>query len=149
MEVGDRERLPLMRTGRLIKVPNYMLINNPVTILDLSWKQPRFSKEERINRLLPVVVPENANDRQGPYIYQDASIYISLLTPEASRVHMCSCIVARRTCFVIHGKVKPNGNDTKTRDQARVENESKLLIQADKLTEMFILNVPAKYAIDN
>jgi hypothetical protein len=39
MEVGDRERLPLMRTGKLIKVPNYMLTNNPVTILDLSWKQ--------------------------------------------------------------------------------------------------------------
>jgi hypothetical protein len=54
------------------------------------------------------------------------------------------------TCFAIDGKVKHDGNDTKTRDQARVENESKLLlIQADKLTEMIILNVPAKYAIDN
>ena len=53
------------------------------------------------------------------------------------------------TCFVIDGKVKASGNDTKTRDQARVENESKLLIQADKLTEMIILNVPTKYAIDN
>jgi small-conductance mechanosensitive channel len=32
MEVGDGERLPSVRTGRLIKVPNYMLINNPVMI---------------------------------------------------------------------------------------------------------------------
>ncbi len=32
MEVGDGERLPSIRTGRLIKVPNYMLINNPVMI---------------------------------------------------------------------------------------------------------------------
>jgi hypothetical protein len=39
MEVGNRERLLLMRTSRLIKVPNYMLTNNPVMILDLSWKQ--------------------------------------------------------------------------------------------------------------
>jgi hypothetical protein len=46
-------------------------------------------------------------------------------------------------------QMKSNGNDTKTRDQARVENECKLLIQADKLTEMIILNVPEKYAIDN
>jgi hypothetical protein len=30
---------------------------------------------------------------------------------------------------------------------ARVENESKLLIQADKLTEMIMLNVPAKYVV--
>jgi len=32
MEVGDGERLPSVRTGRLIKVPNHMLINNPVMI---------------------------------------------------------------------------------------------------------------------
>lgn len=32
MEVGDGERLPSVRTGRLIKVPNYMLISNPVLI---------------------------------------------------------------------------------------------------------------------
>src|SRR6185312_15661861 len=32
MEVGDGERLPSVRTGRLIKVPNYMLIDNPVMI---------------------------------------------------------------------------------------------------------------------
>jgi small-conductance mechanosensitive channel len=32
MEVGDGERLPSVRTGRLIKVPNNMLINNPVMI---------------------------------------------------------------------------------------------------------------------
>jgi hypothetical protein len=84
------------------------------------------------------------------HIHQDASIYISLLTPKARwSVHRCSCIVTRCTCFVIDGKMKPNGNDTKTRDQARVKNESKLLIQADKLTETIILNVPAKYAIDN
>ncbi len=32
MEVGDGERLPSVRTGRLVKVPNYMLLNNPVMI---------------------------------------------------------------------------------------------------------------------
>jgi small-conductance mechanosensitive channel len=32
MEVGDGERLPSVRTGRLIKIPNYMLINNPVMV---------------------------------------------------------------------------------------------------------------------
>ena len=32
MEVGDGERLPSVRTGRLIKVPNHMLISNPVMI---------------------------------------------------------------------------------------------------------------------
>lgn len=32
MEVGDGERLPSVRTGRLIKLPNYMLISHPVMI---------------------------------------------------------------------------------------------------------------------
>ncbi|HEX2013974.1 MAG TPA: hypothetical protein VLA68_01980 [Nitrososphaera sp.] len=32
MEVGDGERLPSVRTGRLIKVPNYLLISSPVMI---------------------------------------------------------------------------------------------------------------------
>jgi len=32
MEVGDGERLPSVRTGRLIKIPNLMLINNPVMV---------------------------------------------------------------------------------------------------------------------
>jgi small-conductance mechanosensitive channel len=32
MEVGDGERLPSVRTGRLIKIPNSMLINNPVLV---------------------------------------------------------------------------------------------------------------------
>ena len=32
MEVGDGERLPSVQTGRTVKVPNFMLLNNPVLI---------------------------------------------------------------------------------------------------------------------
>ena len=32
MEVGDGERLPSVRTGRIVKVPNFMMINNPLLI---------------------------------------------------------------------------------------------------------------------
>ena len=32
MEVGDGERLPSVRTGRLIKIPNYMILSSPVMI---------------------------------------------------------------------------------------------------------------------
>jgi len=32
MEVGDGERLPSVQTERIIKLPNFMLINNPVLI---------------------------------------------------------------------------------------------------------------------
>ncbi len=32
MEVGDGERLPSVQTGRIMKVPNFMLFNNPTLI---------------------------------------------------------------------------------------------------------------------
>jgi len=32
MEVGDGERLPSVQTGRLMKIPNFMLFNNPTLI---------------------------------------------------------------------------------------------------------------------
>jgi small-conductance mechanosensitive channel len=31
-EVGDGERLPSVRTGRIVKVPNFTLVNNPLVI---------------------------------------------------------------------------------------------------------------------
>lgn len=32
MEVGDGERLPSVRTGRILKLPNFFLFNNPVLV---------------------------------------------------------------------------------------------------------------------
>ncbi len=32
MEVGDGERLPSVQTGRIMKIPNFMLFNNPTLI---------------------------------------------------------------------------------------------------------------------
>ncbi len=32
MEVGDGERLPSVQTGRIVKIPNFMLLNNPVLV---------------------------------------------------------------------------------------------------------------------
>jgi len=31
-EVGDGERLPSVHTGRILKIPNFFLFNNPVVI---------------------------------------------------------------------------------------------------------------------
>jgi hypothetical protein len=81
MKVGDREKTAALdahwQADKSAKL--HMLINNPVTILDLSWKQPRFSKEERINRLLPVVVPENANDWQALFTYTSGCLNLHFI----------------------------------------------------------------------
>ena len=54
MEVGDGERLPSVKTGRMVKVPNFILISNPVLvygdkIIDevvayLGWPGPNLDK---------------------------------------------------------------------------------------------------------
>jgi hypothetical protein len=41
--------------------------------------EPRFSKEERINRLLPVVVPENANDWQALFTYTSGCLNLHFI----------------------------------------------------------------------
>ena len=116
--------------------------------LDPSWEQRRFDREARADKLLPVIVPENEKDGQALHIHQDAAIYISSLAP-GSRVEHQLVKGRKAYVFVIEGGAKLNGDAVETRDAARVENESKLVIQANKPTELILLDLPEKYAINN
>jgi quercetin 2,3-dioxygenase len=116
--------------------------------LDPSWEQRRFDREARSNKLLPVIVPENEKDGQALHIHQDAAIYISSLAP-GSRVEHRLAKGRKAYVFVIDGRAKLNGSAAETRDAARVENESRLEIQADRPTELILLDLPEKYAINN
>ena len=51
--------------------------------------------------------------------------------------------------FVIEGKARVNGNEMKTRDAARIENEHNIEISASVPTELILLDLPEKYAINN
>ncbi|HEU4605976.1 MAG TPA: pirin family protein [Nitrososphaera sp.] len=116
--------------------------------LDPSWEQRRFGREERANRLLPVIVPENANDGQALHIHQDAAVYVSSLAP-GNRVEHKLAMGRKAYVFVIEGKIKLNNGAMETRDAAKIENESTLSIQAEKPTELILLDLPEKYAINN
>jgi hypothetical protein len=50
--------------------------------------------------------------------------------------------------FVIDGEASLNGNALKTRDSARLENESKISLSAASPTELILLDLPEKYAIN-
>jgi redox-sensitive bicupin YhaK (pirin superfamily) len=113
-----------------------------------SWEQKKFSKEERKNRLLPVVVPENHIDGPALHIHQDASIYVSSIELGGKLDH--DIPPGRKAyLFVIDGSIKLNGDSLKTRDVARIENERKLSMLADKPTELILLDLPERYAINN
>jgi quercetin 2,3-dioxygenase len=117
--------------------------------LEPSWEQRRFDKQARSDKLLPVIVPENAKDGQALHIHQDAAIYVSSLAPGSKVEHRL--VQGRKAyIFVIEGRAKLNDNNTmETRDAAKVKNEGRLAIQADKPTELILLDLPEKYAINN
>ena len=116
--------------------------------LDPSWEQHRFSREERADKLLPVIVPEGAKDGEALHIHQDAAIYVSSLAAGKKVEHKLG--KGRKAyVFVIEGKAKVNDKAMETRDAARVENEDSLSIQADGPTELILLDMAEKYAINN
>lgn len=116
--------------------------------LDPSWEQKRFTRDERKDRLLPVIVPEGLADGGALHIHQDASIYVSSLSGGA-RVEHELAPGRKAYLFVIEGDASVNGQPMKTRDAARVENEKALAISANSPTELILLDLPEKYAINN
>jgi redox-sensitive bicupin YhaK (pirin superfamily) len=113
-----------------------------------SWEQHKFAKEERANRLLPVVVPENTDNGDALHIHQDAAIYVSSLAAGGKVEHKLK--PGRKAyLFVVDGKVAVNDKPMQTRDAARIEEESNLTIKADKPAELILLDLAEKYAINN
>ena len=56
--------------------------------LEPSWEQKQFTKDERKDKLLPVIVPEGVSDGESAlHIHQDASIYVSSLGKGARIEH--------------------------------------------------------------
>ena len=116
--------------------------------LEPSWEQKKFRKEERSDRLLPVIVPENSADGGALHIHQDASIYVSSMNKGAAVEH--GLAPGRKAyVFVIDGSIDLNGKKMESRDAARVEKEDRIEIKADKPSELILLDLPEKYAINN
>lgn len=111
-----------------------------------SWEQRKFTKEQRLNKFLPIVVPENSKI-DALHIHQDVSFHISSLTEGIQIKHELK--PGRKAyAFVIDGNMKINDNIMQTRDAAKVENENILLVKATKPTELLFIDLPEKYAIN-
>ena len=113
-----------------------------------SWEQRKFTKEERTNKLLPVVVAENTTDGNALHIHQDASFYLSTLTPGSTVEHKLGN-GQKSYLFVIDGEIQLNNNLMQTRDAAMIEKENNLIIKAEKATELILIDLPEKYAVNN
>jgi redox-sensitive bicupin YhaK (pirin superfamily) len=117
------------------------------TGLTPSWEQKKFAKEERINKLVPVVISENTKDVNALHIHQDAIFYLSTLT-SGNQVEHKLRTGKKSYLFVIDGEIKLNENMVQTRDAAMIEKESNFVIKAEKLTELILIDLPEKYVIN-
>jgi redox-sensitive bicupin YhaK (pirin superfamily) len=105
------------------------------------WEQKPYTREDRHNRLFPVVSPQDAKVDGTLTIDQDATIYVSSLDAGKTLTH--SAKPGRHAYFfVIDGQVHLNGQVLGAGDQARLADETSLQISADKDSELMLLDLP-------
>lgn len=112
-----------------------------------SWEQRKFTKEEQKNKLLPIVIPEDSENKNALHIHQDAAFYLSTLTPGNQVQHELQD-GRQAYVFVIDGKAKINENLVQTRDAVIVENEKTISITAETPTEIILVDLPQKYVVN-
>jgi quercetin 2,3-dioxygenase len=159
---GEVQRMMMIAGSGILHSEYNRSKDNPLRLLQMwifpskrelepSWEQRQFGKQGRANKLLPVVMPENAKeDGQALHMHQDSAIYVSYLTKEESKVEHALALWPKTYLFVIDARAQlPNGSTIETRGAAKIEKEGKLSIQAEKPTELILLDLPEKYAINN
>jgi hypothetical protein len=103
------------------------------------WGQRRFTVEDRMGRLLPVV--SGGNIAQTLTIDQDAVIYVSSLRAGQEVIHKSR--PGRKTyLFVITGNLTVNDTRLAPGDQARIADERELALQATATAELILLDLP-------
>ena len=105
------------------------------------WEQKPFTKEDRHNRLFPVVSPEDAKVAGTLTIDQDATIYVSSLDTGKTLTHTAEA-GRHAYFFVIGGQVELNGRKLAAGDQARIADETSLNIRALNDAELILLDLP-------
>jgi quercetin 2,3-dioxygenase len=107
------------------------------------WEQKQFDAKDRVGKLLPVV---SGGEIPGTLeIYQEASIYLSTLRP-GDRVEHNLTQRRKAYLFVVSGKLELNGKSLSAGDQARVDQETRLNIEAPTgaagNAELILLDLP-------
>ncbi len=116
--------------------------------LEPSWEQQKFTAQERKDRLLPIVVSEGTSNGSAVHIHQDASMYVSSLGADRQVEHALGN-GRKAYLFVIDGSATVNGQKMSRQDAARIEDENKLTIKADKNAELILIDLPGKFDVNN
>ncbi|WP_101477413.1 pirin family protein [Candidatus Nitrosotalea bavarica] len=108
-----------------------------------SWQQKKYTQEDRKNKLLQVIGPIN-NSGSELSIHQNALFYLSSLDSGKKVEHILES-GRKAYLFVIDGKISMNGKIMETQDAAKIENANTVSIEAEKTTELILIDLPEKY----
>jgi hypothetical protein len=104
-----------------------------------SYEQKQFTPEQRLGRLLPIASGRNGSEALK--LNQDVTVYVSTLRAEDQIAHSLEGD-RRAYVFVMNGSVDVNGNRIELGDQARVEDEAKLVLKARGHAEIMLIDLP-------
>ncbi len=109
-----------------------------------SWEQRKFAKEQRQDKLLGIIHPENTQNGHSISIHQDVWFYISNLTKCMTLTHMLQNRLAY--LFVIDGQITVNEHSLEKQDSATIQGEKEIAIAATKNSEVILIDLPVKYS---
>ena len=109
-----------------------------------SIDQKQFSKEQRTDRLLRVVAPMEQAAPDAVGVHQDASVFVSHLTP-GHRVAHETADGRGVYLYLIDGRATLNGEPIRTGDAAKVFEGESIEIEARVPSELILVDVPLRY----
>ena len=103
--------------------------------------QRQFTREQRADRLQRVIGPEGGDDIR---VHQDASVYVAALAAGRDVVHD---FPAGRGgyLYAIEGDLLVGDQEVRTRDAAKISEESNLRIRAREPSELILVDVPLRF----
>ena len=109
--------------------------------LEPSLEQRQFTRQDRHNRLLPVIGPEGGD---VVTVHQNARVYVAALDPEVEVDHIFDDDRAGYL-YLISGAVRLNDEKLETGDAAKVYGPERVHIQAAEDSELILIDVPRHY----
>jgi quercetin 2,3-dioxygenase len=104
-----------------------------------SYEQKKFTSVERAGRLLAIASGQGLAD--AVTVNQDVTFYVSTLRPGDRLTHQLGDN-RRAFLYVIDGEVSLNDQVFKKGDQARITETAQLDFQADKESEIILIDLP-------
>lgn len=106
-----------------------------------SWEERKFTKENRLDKLLCIVSQNQTGS--SLLIHQDVSFYVSRL--ENGELNHKFAEGRLGYLFVIDGKLSVNGIKLDTKDAVKIQHEKSITMKSSGSTELILLDLPTKY----